>query len=97
VALRTMLPSAARVGDTIHFAFPYACLSRTPISGFEVTINGRKLAKPEIVLTRITVGGHGAANFVFRANEPGTFQFKIAPIVGGKKGQSRINTLEVTP
>jgi hypothetical protein len=91
-----MLPSAARVGDTIHFAFPHTCLSRTPISGFEVTINGRKIAKPEIVMTRVAVGG-GAANFVFRANEPGTYQFKIAPIVGGKKGQSRLNTLDVTP
>jgi hypothetical protein len=96
VALRTMLPSAARVGDTIHFAFPHNRLPKTPISGFEVTINGRKLAKPEIVMTAVSLGG-GAANFVFRANEPGTFQFKIAPIVGGKKGHSRINTLEVTP
>jgi hypothetical protein len=96
VALRTMLPSAARVGDTIHFAFPHPCFSRTPISGFEVTINGRKIAKPEIVMTAVSLGG-GAANFVFMANEPGTYQFKIAPIVGGKKGHSRLNTLEVTP
>jgi hypothetical protein len=91
-----MLPSAARVGDTIHFAFPHPCFSRTPISGFEVTINGRRIAKPEIVMTSVKLGG-GAANFVFRANEPGTYQFEIAPIVGGKKGHSRLNTLEVTP
>jgi hypothetical protein len=96
VALRTMLPSAARVGDTIHFAFPHNRLSGTPISGFQVTINGRKIAKPEIVMTSVKLGG-GAANFVFRANEPGTYQFEIAPIVGGKKGHSRLNTLEVTP
>jgi len=91
-----MLPSAARVGDTIHFVFPHAGFSRTPISGFEVTINGRKIAKPEIVMTGAKPGG-GAANFVFRANEPGTYQFEITPIVGGKKGHSRFNTLEVTP
>ena len=95
MALRTMLPSIAKVGDTIHFAFPHNSLSRTPISGFEVTINGRKIDKPEVVMTRVAVGG-GAANFVFRANEPGTYQFEIAPIVEGKKGQSRFNTLEVT-
>jgi hypothetical protein len=38
----------------------------------------------------------GAANFVFRAIEPGTYQFAVTPVVGGKKGQPRLNTLEVT-
>jgi hypothetical protein len=94
VALRTMLPSTARVGDTIHFAFKHNPLSGTAISGFEVTINGRKIDNPEVVMTRATVGG-AAANFVFRASEPGTYQFEVTPIVAGKKGQPRLNTLEV--
>jgi hypothetical protein len=91
-----MLPSTARVGDTIHFAFPHNRLSGSPISGFEVIINGTKIENPEVVMTRVAVGG-GAANFVFRANEPGIYQFEITPIVAGKKGQPRFNTLEVTP
>jgi hypothetical protein len=83
----------ARVGDTIHFAFPQSRLSR--ISGFEVTLNGRKVNTPEIVMTAMKAG-EGAANFVFRASEPGIYQFKITPIVEGKKGHARLNTLEVT-
>ena len=95
MALRIMLASTAKVGDTIHFAYSHNPFSGNKISGFEVTINGRKLDKPEVVMTRPKVGG-GTANFVFRANEPGTYQFEITPIVEGKKGQPRLNTLEVT-
>jgi hypothetical protein len=95
VALRTMLPSTAEVGDTVHFAFRHSPFWGKTISGFDVTINGRKIAKPEVVVTRPKAGG-GAANFVFRANEPGTYQFEITPIVEGKKGEPRLDTLEVT-
>ena len=96
MALRTMLPSAARVGDTIHFAFPHNRLSGSRVSGFEVMINGKRIKRPEVVMTSVRTGG-GAANFVFRASEPGIYQFEIRPIVEGKKGHSRLNTLEVTP
>jgi hypothetical protein len=89
-----MLPSAARVGDTIHFAFPHNRLQGSRISGFEVTINGRRIKNPAMVMTSVRTG-LGAANFVFTANEPGVYQFEITPIVEGKKGQSRLNTLEV--
>jgi hypothetical protein len=57
-----MLPSTAKVGDTIHFAFPHKRSPETSISGFEVAINGRKTEKPEIEMTRATRGE--AANFV---------------------------------
>ena len=93
MALRIMFPSTAKVGDTIHFAFPSNRFSGTAISRFDVTINGRKITKPEIVMTTAIKGG--AANFVFRAIEPGTYQFAVTPVVGGKKGQPRLNTLKV--
>jgi hypothetical protein len=90
-----MLPSTAKVGDTIHFAFPCNRTQRAAISGFEVTINGRRVVKPEILMTT----GHGgqAANFVYYAKEPGVYQFEVTPIGGDEKGQPRRNTLEVTP
>jgi hypothetical protein len=89
-----MLPSTAKVGDTIHFAFPHKRSSETTISGFEVAINGRKVANPEMVMTR-ALGGE-AANFVFSVKEPGIYQFEVTPIAGGTKGQPRLNTVEVT-
>ena len=95
MALRIMLPSTAKVGDTIHFAFSHNPFSGNQISAFEVTINGRKLDEPEVVMTKPKVGG-ATANFVFRATEAGTYHFEITPIVGGKRGQPRLNTLEVT-
>ncbi len=95
MALRIMLPSTAKVGDTIHFAFPHSPFSGKKITGFDVKVNGRKVDNPEVVMTKPKVGG-GAANFVFRANEPGIYQFEITPILEGEKGHARFNTLEVS-
>jgi hypothetical protein len=92
MALRIMLPSRAKVGDTIHFSFPNA--PGKLISAFEVTINGKRVKDPEIVTTRAPDGGR--ANFVFHVKEPGIYQFEIAPISDdGTRGQPRMNTLEV--
>ena len=92
MSLRIMLPSRAKVGDTIHFAFPN--IPGKVVSAFEVTINGKKIKDPALVTTRAS--GGGAANFVFRVEEAGTFHFQIAPInEAGEKGDARLNTLEV--
>ncbi len=91
-----MLPSYARVGDTIHFAFPESRTSRARVSGFEVTINGKKVDRPEILMTRTGRGGADFANYVFRATEPGAFHFHITPLAGGEKLEPRLNTLEIT-
>jgi hypothetical protein len=93
MALRIMLPSKARVGDTIHFSFPNGRLPGTTISSFQVAINGKQIDKPEILTTRAT--GGGSSSFVFKVNEPGTYQFEIIPIRGEEKGERRLNTLEV--
>jgi hypothetical protein len=89
-----MLPSRAAVGDTIHFTFP-----KTPgqvITGFQVTINGKKVRDPEMVIRRSKTGD--AAVFVFQVTEPGIYQFVITPIIeGSEKGEPRLNTLEVPP
>ena len=92
MALRVMLPSRAKVGDTIHFSFPNP--AGKVISAFDVTINGKRVKDPEIVTTRAPKGG--TANFVFHVKEPGIYQFVIAPISdGGARGEPRMNTLEV--
>lgn len=92
MSLRTMLPSRAKVGDTIHFAF--LNVGGKTITGFQVTINGESVSEPETALTHALEGG--AANFVFRVKEPGTYQFVITPISeAGEHGQPRLNTLEV--
>jgi hypothetical protein len=97
-----MLPSTAKVGDTLLFAFPHKRSSETSISAFEVTLNGRKIDNPEIVINSGTRGtsvswtGGQAANFVFSVKEPGIYQFEIRPIIGREKGQRRLNTVEVT-
>ncbi len=93
MSVRIMLPSKARVGDTIHFAFPNA--PGKVISDFEVTINGQRVKEPEVLKTR----GHpgNAAIFVFKAEQPGIYQFVIIPIgQEGERGEPRMNTLEVT-
>jgi len=95
MALRTMLPSKAKVGDTIHFAFPNKRPSGPPISAFEVTVNGKKIDRPEILSTKGLAGG--STVFVFKIVEPGIFQFQITPIIDGMKGEPRLNTLEVEP
>jgi len=93
MAVRIMLPSKARVGDTIHFAFPKA--PGKVVTGFEVTINGQKMAEPEILASRAQ--SKEATIFVYRVTEPGTYQFKITPIgQEGERGEPRLNTLEVT-
>jgi hypothetical protein len=91
-----MLPSNSRVGDTIHFAFPESQTAGARVSGFEVTINGKKVDSPEIVMTRAGRGGTNSANYVFRATEPGFFHFHITPVAGGEKLEPRLNTVEVT-
>ena len=93
MALRIMLPSKAKVGDTIHFVFPHKRPSGPPISAFEVTVNGKKIDQPEISSTRAT--GGGSTNFVFKILEPGTYHFQITPILDGTKGEPRLSTLEV--
>jgi hypothetical protein len=94
MALRIMLPSKARVGDTIHFAFPN--VPGKVINAFHVKINGKSVTEPATIMTRAK--GGGAANFVFKVTDPGTYQFEITPIgPAGEKGEPRLNTLEVTP
>jgi hypothetical protein len=93
MSVRIMLPSKARVGDTIHFSFPNG--PGKVIASFEVTINGQKVKDPEVMKTR----GHpgNSAIFVFRAEQPGIHQFVITPIgQEGERGDPRMNTLEVT-
>jgi hypothetical protein len=97
MSLRTMLPSHARVGDTIHFCFPDNRSPKTSISGFEVTINGKAIDNPEIMKSRAGGQGRtGATNLVFMATEPGTYHFEITPLVGNQKQDRRLNSLEVT-
>jgi hypothetical protein len=91
-----MLPSLAKVGDTIHFSFPRDRLAGKPISAFEVVVNGKKIDQPEVLITRAGRGGTESANFVFNVTEPGVFQFEITPIAGGEKRPARLNTLEVS-
>ena len=93
MAVRTMLPSKARVGDTIHFSFPQATLKGTRITAFEVLVNGKKVGNPEM---KITSGmGGGTTSFVFQATTPGTYQFEITPLIDGQRGEPRLHTLEV--
>jgi hypothetical protein len=93
MALRIMLPSKAKVGDTIHFTFPNSRQPGMTITAFQVTINGKKIDKPEILTTRAP--GGGSSSFVFKVTEPGIYQFEITPIIGEAKGVQRFNTLEV--
>jgi hypothetical protein len=90
MAVRTMLPSKARVGDTIHFSFPNASLKGKRITAFEVIVNGKKVSNPEMKMT-----SGGATSFVFQATTPGTYQFQITPLLDGQPGEPRLNTLEV--
>ena len=88
-----MLPSKARVGDTIHFSFPHASLKGKRITAFEVLVNGKKVGNPEM---KITSGmGGGTTSFVFQATTPGTYQFEITPLIEGQHGEPRLHTLEV--
>jgi hypothetical protein len=93
MAVRTMLPSKARVGDTIHFSFPHASLRGKRITAFEVIVNGKKINNPEMKTASGMSGG--ATNFVFQATAPGTYQFDITPIIDGQRGERRLNTLEI--
>jgi hypothetical protein len=77
MAVRAMLPSKARVGDTIHFSFPHASLRGKSITAFEVIVNGKKISNPEMKTTSVMNGG--VTNFVFQATAPGTYQFDITP------------------
>jgi hypothetical protein len=93
MSIRTMLPSKARVGDTIHFAFPNSPGQK--ISGFEVTINGQQMPEPEVLASR--ANSKDATIFVYRVMQPGIYQFRITPIgQDGGRGDPRLNTLEVT-
>jgi hypothetical protein len=92
MSLRIMLPSRAKVGDTIHFAFPN--VPGRAVSAFEVTINGKKFKDPAVLTTRTPNGG--TANFVFKVEETGIYHFEIAPIdAAGQRAEPRLNTLEV--
>jgi plastocyanin len=92
MAVRTMLPSKARVGDTIHFTFPHSVKGKK-ITAFEVMVNGRKISNPEIKMTNAMSGG--AISFVFQATAAGTYQFEITPLIDEQRGEPRLNTLEV--
>lgn len=88
-----MLPSKAKVGDVVHFAFPP--VGGKAVTGFEVTINGRKVDNPQM-LTQRAPGG-SIANFVYHVRQPGTFHVSITPIgPDGDKWERRLHTLEVT-
>jgi len=92
MSLRVMLPSKARVGDTVQFTFPNG--QGKLISGFDVVINGEKIGDAKFTMTR-SKGAHGA-NYIYNVTEPGIYQFEITPInPSGDRGQSRFNTLEV--
>ena len=93
MALRTMLPSKARVGDTIHFSFPHPNLKGKRITAFEVIVNGKKISNPEMKMTGAISGG--ATSFVFHATTAGIYQFEITPLIDGQPGEPRLNTLEV--
>jgi hypothetical protein len=93
MAVRTMLPSKARVGDTVHFSFPHASLKGKKITAFEVVVNGKKVSNPEMKLSSAMSGA--ATSFVFQATTPGTYQFQITPLLDGQPGEPRLNTLEV--
>ena len=93
MAVRTILPSKARVGDTIHFSFPHANRKGKTIRAFEVIVNGKRIANPEMKRTSNMTGG--ATSFVFQATAPGTYHFDITPIIDGERGERRLNTLEV--
>jgi hypothetical protein len=75
MAIRTMLPSKARVGDTVHFSFPHACLKGKRITAFEVIVNGKKISNPEMKMTGAMSGG--ATSFVFQATTAGTFSSRL--------------------
>ena len=93
MSLRIMLPSKAKVGDTIHFHFPKS--PDIDISSFEVTINGQRISDPEVLASRAK--SKEATIFVYRVAQPGIYQFRITPIgQKGERGEPRLNTLEVT-
>ena len=92
MALRTMLPSKAKVGDTIHFSFPHVRYKGKSITAFQVIINGNKISNPEMVSTRAS---GGATSFVFKAATPGTHHFEITALIDGQECERRLNTLEV--
>jgi hypothetical protein len=97
MAVRTILASNAKVGDTIHFSFPRVNWKgritqanwKGRITAFEVIVNGKGINNPEIKTT------NDATNFVFQATAPGTYHFDITPITDGQRGDRRLNTLEV--
>jgi hypothetical protein len=93
MALRTMFPSKAKVGDTIHFSFPHDRFKGEIITAFDVVINGKKVADPELV--KANAKGKGSTSFIFKADSPGIYHFEIVPITGGERGERRLNTLEV--
>jgi hypothetical protein len=87
-----MLPSKAKVGDTMHFVFPTG--TANAISGFDVTVNGKRIQDPEVVMKRAP--GGNTANLVYNVAEPGIYQFVITPIrQDGAKGEPRLHTIEV--
>jgi hypothetical protein len=88
-----MLPSKARVGDTIHFSFPHANVPGKRITAFEVIVNGKKIQNPEIKLA--SAKGGSATSFVFQATAAGTHHFEITPLIDGQRGERRLNTLEI--
>jgi hypothetical protein len=93
MALRTMFPSKARVGDTVHFSFAHDRFKGQIITAFDVVINGKKIADPELV--KANAKGKGSTSFVFKADAPGTYHFEIVPISGEDRGERRLSTLEV--
>lgn len=92
MAIRTMLPSKAKVGDTIHFTFPHANKEKT-ITGFEVIVNGKPINNPEMKKTAPMAGS--ATSFVYQVIAPGTYHFDIRSIIDGEPGARRLSTLEV--
>jgi hypothetical protein len=91
MAVRTMLPSKARVGDTIYFSFPHSNLKGKKITAFDVLINGKPISNPEMKMSG------NATSFVFQATTSGIYQFEIRPVIDGQRGEPRLNTLEVEP
>jgi hypothetical protein len=87
-----MLPSKAKVGDTIHFSFTNE--PGKTITGFDVVINGKKVKDAEFTVNRAK---GGSATYIYNVTAPGIYQFQITPIgQSGERGEPRLNTLEVS-
>jgi archaellum component FlaG (FlaF/FlaG flagellin family) len=93
----------ATVGETVFFRFtsPVGAAPKHTIRDFEVVIDGQKVAKPEVKITRPAdpklEGGSVEKSVVFQAAKKGTYRIRITPIYeSGKPGEPKDYTLTVS-